>query len=127
MEKGEIIGAFSLLTDIDDRKYAEELQKRFTEELEQQVVARTQALNASLQEKVVLLREVHHRVKNNLQIIISLMNLQMRKAEDPRLRDLLLETQDRVRAMSLVHEKLYQSKTSRTSTSPPISTLWARN
>lgn len=110
VEKGEIIGAFSLLTDIDDRKYAEELQKRFTEELEQQVVARTQALNASLQEKVVLLREVHHRVKNNLQIIISLMNLQMRKAEDPRLRDLLLETQDRVRAMSLVHEKLYQSE-----------------
>ena len=109
-EKGEVAGAFSMLTDITDRKTAEGLQKRFTEELEQKVIARTEALNTSLQEKVVLLREVHHRVKNNLQIIISLMNLQMRKADDTRLRELLQETQDRVRAMSLVHEKLYVSE-----------------
>ncbi|HOT04308.1 MAG TPA: PAS domain S-box protein [Methanolinea sp.] len=110
IKNGEIVGAFSLLTDITSRKKAEELQKHFTEELEQQVIARTEALNASLKEKVVLLREVHHRVKNNLQIIISLMNLQMRKADDPRLKELLLEAQDRVRTMSLVHEKLYQSE-----------------
>ncbi|OPX74132.1 MAG: putative diguanylate cyclase [Methanoregulaceae archaeon PtaB.Bin152] len=110
VEKGEVVGAFSLITDITDRKFAEALQKHFTEELEQQVVARTEALNASLQEKVVLLREIHHRVKNNLQITISLMNLQMRKEKDPRLKELLLETQDRVRAMSLVHEKLYHSE-----------------
>jgi len=88
----------------------EALQKHFTEKLKQQVDERTEALNAMLDEKILLLREIHHRVKNNLQIIISLMNLQMRKADDPRLKELLLETQGRVRAMSLVHEKLYQSE-----------------
>jgi PAS domain S-box-containing protein len=63
-----------------------------------------------LEEKVILLREVHHRVKNNLQIIISLVNLQMRQTEDPEVKQIMSETQNRVRAMSLVHEKLYRSE-----------------
>jgi PAS domain S-box-containing protein len=67
-------------------------------------------LKASLDEKITLLREVHHRVKNNLQIIISLNNLQLREIDDPQLKKFLNETKDRVRAMSLVHEKLYQSE-----------------
>jgi len=67
-------------------------------------------IRASLDEKVLLLREIHHRVKNNLQIIISLVNLQMRQIEDERLKQVMAETQNRVRAMSLVHEKLYQSE-----------------
>ncbi|MFA4861567.1 PAS domain S-box protein [Methanoregula sp.] len=66
-------------------------------------------IRAALDEQVLLLREVHHRVKNNLQIIISLTNLQMRQTEDPRVRQVMAETQNRVRAMSLVHEKLYRS------------------
>ena len=65
---------------------------------------------ASLEEKIILLREVHHRVKNNLQIIISLNNLQLRQVDDPQLKQFLNETKNRVRAMSLVHEKLYQSE-----------------
>jgi PAS domain S-box-containing protein len=69
-----------------------------------------EAIRASLDEKVVLLREVHHRVKNNLQIIISLVNLQMRQTTDPEVKRIMSETQSRVRAMSLVHEKLYQSE-----------------
>ena len=68
-----------------------------------------EAIRASLDEKVVLLREVHHRVKNNLQIIISLVNLQMRQTDDPTVKQIMSETQNRVRAMSLVHEKLYRS------------------
>ncbi len=68
------------------------------------------AIRASLDEKVLLLREVHHRVKNNLQIIISLVNLQMRQTEDPLVKQIMSETQNRVRAMSLVHEKLYRSE-----------------
>ncbi len=68
------------------------------------------ALQASLDEQVLLLREVHHRVKNNLQIIISLTNLQMRQSTDPRVKQIMAETQNRVRAMSLVHEKLYRSQ-----------------
>jgi PAS domain S-box-containing protein len=67
------------------------------------------AIRASLEEKVILLREIHHRVKNNLQIIISLTNLQMRKTDDPGVKLIMAETQNRVRAMSLVHEKLYRS------------------
>jgi len=84
--------------------------KHFNEELEQEVKVRTEELSASLDEKVVLLREVHHRVKNNLQIIISLVNLQMRQIDDERLKQVMAETQNRVRAMSFVHEKLYQSE-----------------
>jgi PAS domain S-box-containing protein len=68
------------------------------------------AIRASLEEKVILLREIHHRVKNNLQIIISLTNLQMRKTHDPLVKQIVAETQNRVRAMSLVHEKLYRSE-----------------
>jgi PAS domain S-box-containing protein len=69
-----------------------------------------EAIRASLDEKVVLLREVHHRVKNNLQIIISLTNLQMRQTDDLGVKQIMAETQNRVRAMSLVHEKLYRSE-----------------
>ena len=65
------------------------------------------ALTASLREKEVLLREVHHRVKNNLQIVSSLVSLQADRLEPNAGRDALAETAHRVRAMALVHEQLY--------------------
>jgi two-component sensor histidine kinase len=67
-------------------------------------------LRASLGEKEVLLREVHHRVKNNMQIMSSLLNLQTIDIKDPTAVHLLKECQRRIRAMALVHEKLYLSK-----------------
>jgi PAS domain S-box-containing protein len=67
-------------------------------------------LRASLQEKVVLLREVHHRVKNNLQLVSSLLALQASAIKDRAVKGALTESQNRVRAMALVHENLYRSR-----------------
>ncbi|MBF0459475.1 MAG: DUF3365 domain-containing protein [Nitrospirae bacterium] len=68
-------------------------------------------INASLREKVVLIREIHHRVKNNMQIIVSLLNIQSGLINDPLDAEIFNETKNRIMAMSLVHERLYQSET----------------
>ena len=80
--------------------------------LEREVAERERAeaaLLASLAEKTVLLKEVHHRVKNNLQIVSSLLDLQERRTQDDQLLDTLASTRNRVRSMALIHEKLYQT------------------
>jgi len=69
-----------------------------------------QKLENALQEKTILLNEVHHRVKNNLQVISSLLNLQATHTNDPSLRAALGESQSRVRAMALTHQLLYERK-----------------
>jgi two-component system, sensor histidine kinase PdtaS len=65
-------------------------------------------IQKALQEKEVLLREVHHRVKNNLQVMISLLEMQRDKVDDPQALDALLASKGRVQAMTLIHQKLYQ-------------------
>ena len=129
--KGRIIGAIETLEDITGRKKAERGIIKFRECHERKVIERTaeisdinkkliaeiairveteKQLTRTVGEKEVLLREVHHRVKNNLQIIISLLNLQSRYIKDETTLSAFRESQNRIKAMAIVHEKLYQSE-----------------
>ncbi|MGD9971871.1 MAG: histidine kinase dimerization/phosphoacceptor domain -containing protein [Desulfatirhabdiaceae bacterium] len=86
---GEIV---SIYDDITERKQSEN------------------ALRSALEEKIVLLREVHHRVKNNLQVICSLLSLQSGMEKNKQIQQALIESQQRIFAMSMIHEALYSSQ-----------------
>ena len=77
---------------------------------EKELRDKQELLEDSLREKEVLMREIYHRTKNNMLVIISMLNLQALDIEDERIKDLFKDIENRIRAMSLAHEKLYQSK-----------------
>ena len=89
---GDISSVLILATDITDRKNAEK------------------KIEKSLKEKEVLLREIHHRVKNNMQIVNSLLRLQVKQIKEKKYADMFQDSLDRIQSMALVHEKLYGSK-----------------
>ncbi len=91
IKKGEITSTLGIFRDITERKVFENKLQR------------------SLNEKQVLIKEIHHRVKNNMQIISSLIRMQTRSAENPEVIDNLITSQNRVQSMAIIHEKLYQS------------------
>ncbi len=90
-KSGKEIYLSSVIRDISEREKAEK------------------KIKTSLKEKEILLKEIHHRVKNNLQIISSLLNLQKEYVDDEEALNVLLESQNRVKAMAIIHENLYQS------------------
>ena len=102
---GKSYGRLWLHFDITERKRSEESLREAHDELAKQMEQRTR----DLREKEVLLKEIHHRVKNNLQVISSLVNLQADGTSDETVRAVLRDVTHRVRSMALVHEKLYQS------------------
>jgi len=91
-DKGNINGAIEAIRDITERKKVEN------------------EIRSSLKEKNILLHEINHRVKNNMQIISSLLNLQIRYLDDEEVVDVLKESQNRIKSMAMIHEKLYMSK-----------------
>lgn len=82
---------------------------RTLDELAGSIVTRDAALTASLEEKDALMREIHHRVKNNLQIISSLLSMQQRTLTDPASRAAVGDTRQRISALALIYRTLYQS------------------
>jgi two-component sensor histidine kinase len=82
---------------------------RTLDELAESIVARDAALTSSLEEKDALMREIHHRVKNNLQIISSLLSMQQRALTDPASKAAVGDTRQRISALALIYRTLYQS------------------
>lgn len=85
-------------------------QKNETKRLSKEVALRTKDLKTALDEKELLLKELNHRVKNNMQTIVSLIRLQSDEIKDERLKDILLTIQNRINAMSHLHELLYKQE-----------------
>jgi PAS domain S-box-containing protein len=116
-EKGKVIGTRSYIWNITERKKIEEQLRKAHSELERRVRERTadlvstnEALEKAIAEKEVLLREIQHRVKNNLQVIQSMLSLQSRHAHDSHTQTALEESRSRIQAMTMVYEQLYEAE-----------------
>jgi PAS domain S-box-containing protein len=101
---------FGFIEEITERKRAEKELELHRTSLEELVSQRTAELKLSLAEKEVLLKEVHHRVKNNMAMVSAFIQLQMGQTDSSSVNSALMACDSRIRAMAMVHKKLYQSK-----------------
>lgn len=130
-EGGRVSAGIVMIQNITDRKHAEEALWRAYDEMEIRVQQRTEELKGlnetlqkenterkkaeeelrvSLEEKEVLLRELYHRTKNNMQVIRSMLALQAHASQNEEVKMIIRETENRIQTMALVHQKLYQSR-----------------
>jgi len=109
-DRGELLFFFASQLDVSDRKLSEHRIAADKERFEAAVKERTSELEAALETQTALLHEVDHRVKNNLQMISSLILMQSRTISDETVRQYLTTMLERIEALSTVHRRLYQSK-----------------
>ncbi|MCJ2018947.1 PAS domain-containing protein [Methylobacterium sp. E-065] len=107
-EAGDLLYFFASQLDVTDRIDADLRIRTEKAEVERQVAERTRELTQALESRTILGHEVDHRVKNNLQVIASLLGMEARAMEDPRARLALRTMQERVEALGTVHKQLYQ-------------------
>ncbi len=105
-----VSGHCIVCTDLTELKDAQSRLQKLNSELEERVAMRTSALQASKEEKEILLREIHHRVKNNLQLISSLLSLQARSSGDAKAALALDDSRNRINSIALVHKSIYGTK-----------------
>ncbi len=103
-----LLSILVLLIVVNGRLKKIKLLKSDIEEQKIQIVEQNQVLEKKGHEKELLIGEIHHRVKNNLQIIASLLRLEQREISDPAAANVIFESQNRVQSMSLLHQRLYQ-------------------
>jgi two-component sensor histidine kinase len=101
---------YFFLYSIVKQKRVEDELRELNASMEEIIEKRTEKLELALKEKETLIYEIHHRVKNNLQIVISLMKLKSRDFLDKRDMEMCRDIEEKIRAMSLVHEQLYGEK-----------------
>lgn len=122
LSEGKVVGSFTVITNLTDH-YTAELERRIYERTSElaktneillvEIIKRRRAeemLSMSLAEKETLLREIHRKVKNNLQLISSLLYIQSKKEMDERPLDIIKDCQNRVKSMAIVHDKLSNSE-----------------
>lgn len=109
-DKGELLFFFASQLDVSDRKHSEQRIAADKRRFEEAVKERTRELEAALDTQTALLHEVDHRVKNNLQMISSLILMQSRTIGDEAVKNSLTTMLERIEALSTVHRRLYQSK-----------------